>query len=696
MRTTLFMAFAAAVMLIGAQPVMAQSGHDLFQQALVKERANGQLREAIALYERIVDEFSADRTLTASSLVRMAQCYEKLGLGDAQRIYRRVIDEFPEQREEVALARERLASLSRELAELNRGPTFRKIEIASKPRSGVLSQDGTKLAFVSDGSVWVMPLHGYVDPTIAGEPVRIADLESVWDNFSLLTWSADGQWIAVNAPPRKRLAYVIPARGGEPQVVPMPDRGNHAYSYRLSLSPHGETLAFSALGTDQEEGPNDTEKRFIYTVPVAGGQPRQLTEMWGRLPAFSPDGQTIAYVSDRRKWEGGDWESDLWLVPASGGQPERVTSSVSGRMRGPVWSPDGRYIAAHHEPGGNNDSRELWIIPVAAARTASSLTKIQLPMNSGNMLAGWTPDNRLGVFMRARDNNGAAYTVPASGGPAVQVTPESIRPDYLGWSPDGKRIYVQWYSDVGERVLGSIPAEGGEVSEVKVPWGRDLMPGVGLSVSPDGRMVAFMGIQHQGPLRGTPEADAVGIWTVSVDGGALTRLTLGPTYDAYPCWSPDGRWIAFLRLDVDSGVANIHLIPSAGGETRQVTSDADRVAVMTIAFSPEGDRIAFFSDGAIRSVLVRGGESAVVVETGAWDRSSGLSWSPDGRQIAYNLDGKIWVALLGEGRAVELSTGLSVLAQHSYVTWSPDGEKIAFVASRTREPEFWLISDFLP
>lgn len=50
MRTTLLTALAAAMMLTGAQPALAQSGHDLFQQALVMERASGQLQEAIVLY----------------------------------------------------------------------------------------------------------------------------------------------------------------------------------------------------------------------------------------------------------------------------------------------------------------------------------------------------------------------------------------------------------------------------------------------------------------------------------------------------------------------------------------------------------------------------------------------------------------------------------------------------------------------
>ncbi|MFH1763420.1 MAG: hypothetical protein ABIF09_04420, partial [Gemmatimonadota bacterium] len=71
--------FGVALTLLMNAPGMAQTGHDLFQQALVKEQADGDLRAAIALYQRIVQEFAADRALAARALVQMGQCHERLG-----------------------------------------------------------------------------------------------------------------------------------------------------------------------------------------------------------------------------------------------------------------------------------------------------------------------------------------------------------------------------------------------------------------------------------------------------------------------------------------------------------------------------------------------------------------------------------------------------------------------------------------
>ncbi|MCK4785227.1 MAG: PD40 domain-containing protein, partial [Desulfobacteraceae bacterium] len=133
-------------------------------------------------------------------------------------------------------------------AKLDHQPNFRKIWIPTKPGNGVLSPDGKKLAFVSEGSLWVVPVHGKVSPDIAGEPVRLTEPMGAWDVASLLAWSADGNWIAFNASDEKEDAiYVVRSSGGVPKKVPVEPRlRNSVYNYRLSLSPDGKVLAFSS------------------------------------------------------------------------------------------------------------------------------------------------------------------------------------------------------------------------------------------------------------------------------------------------------------------------------------------------------------------------------------------------------------------------------------------------------------------
>lgn len=699
---------------ISGTPAAAQEGEAevALQRAMHVEQVQGDLERAISLYKELVESFPNARDVAAKAQLHIGLCYEKLGLTEARAAYRSVIDDFPEQRDEVDVAQQRLASLAQELAELRREPTFTKIEIASKPDHGVLSPDGSKLAFVSDGGLWVVPIHGNVDPTIAGEPVRIAGVEGVWDGYGNLAWSGDGRWIAVNGPDSSwqrspgdsDVVYVVPVGGGEPRVIQMPPRWQLYQGQRLSLSPDGGTLAFSALGEDPEEVRDNEQKYFIYSRPVSEGGSRQLTSTEGLLPSFSPDGERIAFVS-RRRGEG-HFKSDVWLVPSAGGEPLGVISTDSGRLRAPVWSPRGDLIATHYEPGLNNVSTELWVIPVNSTDPWSSLIKIQLPNTSWKTLAGWTPEDRLGVFLTTPEDPGAVYTVPASGGKAVRVTPEHGSPRQPVWSPAGDRIYLHWGPTGRDGdpqpspfAIGSIPAGGGEVTGVPIAWERDSIHAAPvLDISPDGREVVFSG--GQWPRNRRPLAEELGIWKAELDGSTLTQLTPEPVFDYYPRWSPDGRWIAFLRLEeeLDYDGGNIQLIPSSGGEIRQLTSNADSVAVSNIAFSPDGSRIAYFSGNTIKVVPVQGGPSEVIVTAGSrFPFFSALDWSPDGTRIAEApLDGKIWIDHLSSGERTELDTGLSDDFVYHAVAWSPDGERIAFAAGRPSETEFWLISDFLP
>ena len=152
---------AFVVLLISASAALGQQTPEgLLQSGIYAEEVQGDLEQAIAIYRNILTDYPEDRAVGAKAQLHIGLCLEVLGLGEAQQAYRRVIDDFPEHADQVSLARERLASLTEELAELNRQPTFRKIEIASKPQNGMLSPDGTTLVFASGGSLWLVPIHG--------------------------------------------------------------------------------------------------------------------------------------------------------------------------------------------------------------------------------------------------------------------------------------------------------------------------------------------------------------------------------------------------------------------------------------------------------------------------------------------------------------------------------------------------------
>jgi Tol biopolymer transport system component len=639
--------------------------------------------------------------VAAKAQLHIGLCYEKLGLTEAQQAYRRVIADYPDHTDEVAVARERLNSLERELVELNRRPTFRKIEFASEPRNGVLSPDGQKLAFSSDDAVWVVPLQGNISADIAGEPVRIAEVPGAWNFMNRLGWSADGAWVAVNGGGLNGdEVYLVPTAGGEPRMIQLPTRGVGYFSGRLSLSPDGEYLAFSAqeLGTPADEA--GLSKLKVFVIPTRGGEPRQISSDLGMFPAYSPDGEFVAYVTHQRKEEPPDnvqsprYNSELWVVRSSGGSSVKL-AAVDGRVAGPVWSPDGRFIAAQ----GRTDlgAKEISVFPLSPdVASAGESTEIALPGMSMGMLAGWTPEGELGVFIRSAYRS-AVYTVPSSGGRAVQVTPEGV-PYYPRWSPDGERIFLRWVRPEEEHPvrMAHVPAAGGDVAEL--PWPEKALvtqvPGGGHNISSDGRTLIVSG--REAPYG---SEDYMDLWVIPLDDGSPRRLTYDESHESYACWSPDGQRVAFLDWHEEpagEGFIAIYVIPAEGGDPRRITSEADSVDFGGISFTPDGERIAYFSSGAVKTKPIEGGRPEVLMAEVRQGRHSQLAYLPDGTKIAHNADGKIWITTLATGETAELRTGLPENFHLSEFGWSPDGSKMTFMTTSGDEPELWLISDFLP
>lgn len=673
-----------------------ESAKELFERAVYFEETRGDLLKAIEVYNRILENFAEDQGLAAKTLYRLGWCHEKLGNQDARNAYRRLIDEYPGQKEQVALARARLAELDATTANASRKPTFRKIRIPTNPGNGVLSPDGRKFAFASQGIVWVVPIPGMVQPDLAGEPVRLTGPIDAFNVGNTLAWSGDGKWIACNVWNREGLSlYVVSSEGGEPTKITVSRSGQSAYGARVSLSEDGRRLVFSSMD-NQVSAANPTEvSYFLYALPVRGGTASRLTDFWGFQPAFSPDGKKIAFARIIAL-ENGAHRQDLWVINSDGSTPLRLTDSP-GRVRGPVWSQDGRMIAIHHQPGVDSSSREIWIQPAPQdGKNPGAPTKIALPLESFSILAGWTVDNKIGLLMRNPPHQ-AVYTVPARGGKATQVTPEgpNIYPLQPRWSPDGRALCLRW----GAGSIVSIPAQGGErkvvhdANDTKVVAGT---PGGGYGVSPDGKTIVFMAAK-----KGSQPLE-VNIWTAPITGGEAKQITQSPssTQDRYPCWSPDGRSVAFLRYKPGAEpIPHIFVTSSEGGAARQITSEFNKVGLGSIDWSPDGKTIAYFSrDNTINLVPAEGGEHKVLLDLGSvtHDWYSDLAWSPDGKELAYTSADRLMVVSLKNGQTREVQTGvLDKGVADFYIDWSPDGNKLAFSATHGGDEELWLMEDFL-
>jgi Tol biopolymer transport system component len=104
--------FIAAMLLLSVGSLKAQNATDLFQQALELERAKGDLAGAMQIYQRIVSEFSAEKTVAANALFRLGSCQERIGQAQARASYERLVREYPDQTALADNARTRLSALA--------------------------------------------------------------------------------------------------------------------------------------------------------------------------------------------------------------------------------------------------------------------------------------------------------------------------------------------------------------------------------------------------------------------------------------------------------------------------------------------------------------------------------------------------------------------------------------------------------
>src|SRR5437899_12548983 len=114
----------------------------------------------------------------------------------------------------------------------------------------------------------------------------------------------------------------------------------------LDVSPDGKTIVFELVGD-------------IYTLPLEGGQAKLIAGgmSFDSQPRFSPDGQWIAFISDR---EGSE---NIWIMHPDGTGVKQVSKDPNNDFTSPSWSPDGKYIFVSKAQFGIGSS-EIWMYHV--------------------------------------------------------------------------------------------------------------------------------------------------------------------------------------------------------------------------------------------------------------------------------------------------------------------------------------------
>ncbi len=341
----------------------------------------------------------------------------------------------------------------------------------------------------------------------------------------------------------------------------------------FSVSPDGKWLVYAVTLSDVEE---NTSRSALWIQATGGGAPRRLTsgKFKDSAPAFSPDGRSIAFLSNR------EGNQQIWTIDLTGGDP-RAVLAFANDIAAFRWTPDGSAFVF---------TSDVFPDCADAACTAERLAargKSKIKARIAERLLfrhwdSWKDGMRTHVFR-----------APAAGGAAVDLTP-------------------------GDR---DAP-----------PYGQDH----GFDVSPDGKELAFAA--NPDKVEAVSTNSDVWVVGLDGAGAPSDRTAANPAFDGFPAYSPDGRSIAYRaqrRPGRESDRFELMVLDRATGASRSLTSSFDNW-VDEFAWAPDSKSLVFVAWVEGRASLYRVSAAGGPIEL-LWKGGSAADprVAPDGRRVYF-------------------------------------------------------------
>ena len=330
-------------------------------------------------------------------------------------------------------------------------------------------------------------------------------------------WSADGSSIVFDRSDGK--IYVVDSDGSHLRSISK-GSGKYDIDYSPDISPDGSLIVYSTLRHKTGFLWNAKNNLEIVTSRLDGSREHRLTKnkAMDTYPVWSPDGRSIAFLSDR---SGARFH--IYVMDHNGDQQRAVVSSLQVAEAPLVWSPDGSMIAFRTvEDGQIGDEIRYWSDVYTVRVDGSNLTRI------GSTISDpvWSPDGRRVALIDLDQgtSDGKLYTVGPDG--SAPRTILLIRGDDLdsniAWSPDGSQILVgSWIIDVDGSARHRLP----DISDVllRMIYDADVVTGLHYlssildtivnTWSPDGSMIAINVVANAGQIM--VSEDSAGIYNRS-------------------------------------------------------------------------------------------------------------------------------------------------------------------------------------
>jgi Tol biopolymer transport system component len=343
--------------------------------------------------------------------------------------------------------------------------------------------------------------------------VRVTD-----DNLLDLdpAWAPDGRYVYFSSSRGGGLNLwrVAVDANGAPSRPPAQLTTGAGDDVQGAVAPDGKRLAFAVRGFDAD----------LWRLPLAAGTgaatgdavPVVVTTRSESRGAWSPDGRTIAYNSDRLG------EMNLWLHTADGAPDRRITTGAGGDYQ-PNWSPDASSIAFFSARRGNID---IWTVALPGGELRQLTTDPAMDLNPF-----YSPDGRTIAFMSDRSGRLEVWLMHGDGGGQRQLTSVGTGGHFVRWTADGTALVFRAESGTQVQIYRVDVADG---SLTRLP---DIASGAHMSFSPSQSVILDVQSHRS-------------IWTYPVNGEAPRHVFQFEDPDVridYPVWSPDGRAVLFDR-----------------------------------------------------------------------------------------------------------------------------------------------------